>query len=1003
MNNLKLFSLVFTGGLLLLSAAGFGQAEDIKSAFLKQEIVQAEDDSSLLSEETGEAPEAGKIEASVSSLLGMNVSYSCLNSSLKSALTDLTDAYGITFVYDDMLADVKGITMKAEDLPLRDALDKLLEGSGISYLEYTGGQIVLAKVKNIADKTGTIKGTIKDDKGDKLAAANVYIRELGLGAATDKNGNYIIKNIKPGTFTVETSFLGFESRSRKVKVEEGEAIEINFILKSSSFQIGGIEVIGTTELIPKDVSTKTTITSGEIEHYQASSIKDVLDLVPGVQKSANQGIGKTSQIAIRGDEGDPLSAFGTLIVVDGSPVSNNANMQFERLSNTTTGSSNMRGGVDLRTIPADNVESIEIITGLPSVKYGDVTSGVINVKTKTGEQPTRLKLKNNPDTKEANLGGGFALGENNLSYNFNYARSDRDVRLDGDEYTRITGQTVLSTSAFNNALTMNHKINAQVNFDEEEPKGDVLKTNNYNRDFSIGLSDWGKYTPVDGVSSYDYNVFVNMKRQNSKKSKLVQSDLRILPNGDTVSTYYGSVETKGLEWTLGGRLEYNRVIFTGDIVHKILAGTDIQYNANTGDGVVFDTVFNYYGSSSGKRPYSFDNVPGQLLASLYLEDKITGHFIYDFSITAGLRYEMNRPYGLNLKGLWGDGNIVESHQGTFFNPRFNMMVYLSKDNQIRISAGTTSKTPPMSAIYPPEQVFKWRNPATGETVFLRYNTYSPELKGYREAQYEVAYDHKFFGSLGASVSAYYKKRSNETESQGIPVYVTTSLNGLQKTYYVDSYSSYVNSTKQTESKGIEFSLRTSKIKPLNMEFQIVGSYSYLKYIYGGYSYDPTPDKTLGQYPNVKVPGTDTLIGMMYPRGETWNDRFQLNYYLKYTHPSLGLWVTLRAEQLIWEKNQYLNQEPIDVNLASASNVETYIFNREIKTKPVKWLLSLNISKSLFKGAEVSFYVNNILDDMAVRTYYSSPTQITQETRNPAIFYGLEFSFTVDDFFKRGDR
>jgi outer membrane receptor for Fe3+-dicitrate len=988
--------------LILSSSAGFGQAEDIKSSFVKDEVVQVDDSAEDLSEKTGgPAIEAGN-PAPPSSLLGMNVSFSCVNESLKNALNALTENYGLTFIYDDILADVKGITFKADDEPLRDVLDRLLEGSSLSYLEYGGGQIVLAKVKSIADKTGTIRGSIKDDKGDALAAANVIVRELSLGAATDVKGNYVIKSLKPGIYTVEVTFLGFESRSRRVKVVEGEAVEINFILKSSSFQIGGIEVIGTTDLLPKDVNTKTTITSGEIEHYQASSIKDVLDLVPGVQKSANQGLGKTATIAIRGDESDQLSTFGTLIMLDGTPVSNNANLQFERNSVGGDGG-NIRGGVDLRNIPADNVESIEIITGLPSVKYGDLTSGIVNIKTKIGKQPLRLKLKNNPDTKEANLGGGYALGDKNLSFNLNVARSERDIRLTGDEYTRVTGQTVLNNTAFDGALLMNHKINAQVNFDDEKPQGDALKTDNYNHDFSIGVSDWGTFTPADGVSSYDYNMYVNMKRANSKKSHLVQSDLRILPNGDTVSVYNGVVETHGIEWTLGGRLEYNRVFFTGDLVHKILAGADIQYNANTGDGVLLDTLFNYYGASSGKRSYRFDDIAGQTLASLYLEDKITGHFLCDFSITAGLRYEMNRPYSFNIKGLWGKGNIVESHQGTFFNPRLNMMFYLSRDNQIRFSAGTTSKTPPMSDVNSPDDVLKWRNPITSSTVYLSFRKSSPELKGYKESQFELAYDHKFFGTIGTSLSAYYKKRNGEPESVSHPVYVVMPVNGINKAYYVGSNSYYENTTRQTESKGIEFSIKTAKIKPLNMEFQLIGSYGFLKYTGGAFKYDDTPDKSLGQYANVVIPGTDSLGGYYYPHMEKWNDYLQLNYYLKYTHPTLGLWVTLRAEQLVWEKKQHNKDvEPIDVNIASASDVATYNFNLGTYQKPIKWLLSLNISKSLFKGAEVSFYVNNFLDDSAIYTYNSSLTDLSQEVRNPPLFYGLEFSFIVDDLFRRGE-
>jgi outer membrane receptor for ferrienterochelin and colicin len=104
--------------------------------------------------------------------------------------------------------------------------------------------------------------------------------------------------------------------------------------------------------------------------------------VPGIQRTSNPGLGKLSQVGVRGDESDNLTAFGTLILVDGIPQSNNANMQFERLTGSNSGNSNLGRGVDLRTIPADNINNIEVITGLPSVRYGDVTAGIINVQTR---------------------------------------------------------------------------------------------------------------------------------------------------------------------------------------------------------------------------------------------------------------------------------------------------------------------------------------------------------------------------------------------------------------------------------------------------------------------------------------------------------------------------------------------------------------------------------------------------------------------------------------------
>lgn len=46
----------------------------------------------------------------------------------------------------------------------------------------------------------------------------------------------------------------------------------------------------------------------------------------------------------------------------------------------------------------------------------------------------------------------------------------------------------------------------------------------------------------------------------------------------------------------------------------------------------------------------------------------------------------------------------------------------------------------------------------------------------------------------------------------------------------------------------------------------------------------------------------------------WADRLQLNYYVKYTLADLGLWITLRAEQLVFERNQNYNLIPVDYNL-----------------------------------------------------------------------------------------
>lgn len=840
-----------------------------------------------------------------------------------------------------------------------------------------------------------INGVVQNEKGEVLSGANVVILETGTGCTADINGSYKIQKVMPGRYTIRASFLSYEPSIKNITVKGTKTFKINFVLKSSAFQIGGIEVVAEGDLLPVDITTKTFINSGEIEHYQASSVKDVLDLVPGVQKTENPGIGKTGQAAVRGNQKDLISALGTLVVVDGSPVSNNANLQFERMFNPSTGNSNLGGGADLRTIPADNIESIEVITGLPSVRYGDMTEGVINIKTKTGRQPNRLKIKNNPDTREANLGGGFSFGKDGLNYNFNAARSERDLRKDGDEFTRLSAQGIYSTSAFDERLKLNNKIQAQMIFDEEEPKGDIMQTKNYNRGYSVGYSAWGNYTFESGTSSLEYNSYLNLRRENSMKSRFV-SALMTLPGGDTISSYIGRMETRGNEWNAGGRLEWNNIFFTGDVVHNVLLGTDIQYNTNTGEGVKLDSVFNYYGVDSGRRSYKFDDIPGQVLASLYAQNKMTWHMMFDFSLVFGLRYEMYRPFRFNIKGLMGEGDLVSSHQGSFLNPRMNLMVYFSNNNQLRLSAGTTSKSPAMSTLYGQPVTYEWRNPQDGKNHYYFFNRRVPELKGYREFQSEIAYDQKFFNFLGATISAYYKERKHESEYQEHPFITVLNDKGKMKAYYMSGNSMPQNSG-WTISKGIEFTLKTGVFKPLNMNFQITGSYYNQNSGTGLTLYDFDPDLSKGQIPNYKPSGLpiDTLMAFAYKPGTQWNDRLQINYYLKYTLPPLGLWVTLRAEQVAFENSRNLDVEYEDYNMLTESGKINYDFLREIKHKSAKWLFNMSISKSLSGDAEISFYVNNLLDDPAIYRAYASPEKISESVRNPDLFYGIEFSCILD--------
>jgi hypothetical protein len=859
------------------------------------------------------------------------------------------------------------------------------------------------KVNSFSDVSkGTLFGRVLDENNQPLIGANIVLLKTNFGVSTDTYGKFFLNNVPVGKYTLKVSYIGYKPKLVKLVVKAGKKIRLKFKLFPKTFNIGGITVSAKSDLIPRDVETKTEISGAEVEHYQATNIGDVLDLVPGVSQTANPGLNKTNQVAIRGDEGDNLSAFGTKVIVDGMPESNNANLQFEALTGAKFGMGTVGRGVDLRTIPADNVKSITVITGLPSVRYGDFTNGIIEVRTKIGAKPNRLKIKHNPSTSEANFGGGIAFGnnKNSISYNLNVARSQRDLRLIGDEYTRYTGQLVLSQLLWDGKLESNIKLSGQGIYDEENPMNDLKQTKNYNRGFSVALNTWGKLSLANMVSNFDYTAYLKLHRINSKKSRL-RSEYLITPEHDTVAAYIGTLENIGREWTAGGSLDWKYVFFTGDYIHKILIGGDLQYDANTGEGIKVDSVYNYYGSESGKRSYSYEDIPGQSLLSLYAEDKITGNLFVDFSLMFGFRYEMYRPYSINIGGLFGKGDFVKSHQGSFFNPRLSMIFYLNQSSQIRMSAGRTSKSPPMSMIYPPEDVMKWRSPADSLVHYFRLNRQVPGLKGYQNNQYEISFDKKFFRRIGVTLSFYYRERVNQPSNVQVPYFTEANVNGENRVYYVDYYYKSQNIGKSF-SKGVEFKLRTAKIKPLNMSFTVAASYGYVNNPGAGYSYDVYPDTSIGQYPNYHVPGVsvDTLIGWRYPKSGKWSDKIQINYYAKYTNKTLGMWITLRAEQLFRERYQYYDLQPVDYDKLSEQSRIIRDYNESIISRPNKWLFNFVISKSLFPGSEISFYVNNFLDDPALYRYYNVSSQSTIETsRNPNIFYGMEFSMLLDKFWR----
>lgn len=865
---------------------------------------------------------------------------------------------------------------------------------------------------------GKLTGFVSDEKGEPLPFANILLKENNIGCAADKKGKFELVS-KSGVYTVEVSFIGYEKVSQKIEIFASKTVEVNFKLKSTAFEIGTIEVVAKSEFLPLTPETKTTITSGEIEHMQASSLNDVLKLTPGVE-TTNPTLNTVEKASIR--SGD---AIGTQIILDGVPLTNNANLQ------VGVGYSTANSGLDLRSIPAENIKEVEVIRGIPSAQYGDLTDGLLIVKTKAQIELPKVKVKYNPQLYEMNLSGGFSLTDWILNTNLNIASSERDIRVQGDGYTRIAAQLTLEkdTEDFNwkNILYFTRA------FDEyKEKPGYALREAWYNRDVNLKYS--GEFSRFfSSFNKFSGRLSISYTKQNSYDQRLVSRDNIVISDRITEGTqegrivfgsYLGSKEILGDVWNIFADVNYGHKFFTGSLLNSLITGINYRNDFNKGKGIVFDPLFPPSVSVTTPRLRTYDEIPEYTIISIYAEDKITGVLFKPFTLQIGSRYEVYRPTGINLKGLIGQADLIESKNGSFLNPRISFSMNVLENTQIRLGYGVTSKSPPLGMIFAQEKYFdiidtvSVVNPEYPDSNFSLVSTFirpqaNPYLNGYTQKKYELSIDQQF-DFLGFSVTGYINNTTDMFQSLSEPtIYFKRSFpnwpdqsDNFVTRIYLDSYSKYANNGWQNV-HGIEATLTTKRIPVVNTVIRLDAAYTYSKNgIENGYYISSSRF----------VPSFNSDVIPIYIASESYYKDLLINYRFEIQAKTLGLWLTLHIQQKLIEINgrrKYDEIYPIGYFTTDGqivwipdnerSNPEYEAIKRTVQyyelfeeNKPNKWLFNLKVSKSLWKGAAISFYVNNFFNNQPLyRTQRSSPISPVYERRNPSIFYGIDFSSTFD--------
>src|SRR6056297_2325839 len=91
---------------------------------------------------------------------------------------------------------------------------------------------------------GKVEGIVSHN-GKPVPGVNVGIKSIQKGSATDEEGRFLIKNLPPGTYTIEASAVGYRSVSREINIEAGKTLEIQIALKESLTELDRVVVTGT--------------------------------------------------------------------------------------------------------------------------------------------------------------------------------------------------------------------------------------------------------------------------------------------------------------------------------------------------------------------------------------------------------------------------------------------------------------------------------------------------------------------------------------------------------------------------------------------------------------------------------------------------------------------------------------------------------------------------------------------------------------------------------------
>lgn len=903
-----------------------------------------------------------------------------------------------------------------------------------------------------AQNKSVINGKIYDQQQHPLESVSIKILETNQYTSSTGSGSFSVQTtgIIGQEITLEFSCIGFQKQTSKVTILPGKT-ELEVIrMKILDLSLKEISINARRDY-EGSTNSSLIINRDMIEQIPALSINDLLNQIPN-RKMAPPSLQNVQNLTLRStfeevsSGRDPFSlnnSFGVAIIMDGLAISNNANMQSYNPGITGIGSSGITsgngyglsgtrtraysgdyafGGTDLRQIPVENIESIEVISGVPSAKYGDLTDGAVIIERQAGKSPAQLTMQLRDNATSYGLSKGFKLPDHlgALNLGLNYVNSYADNRDKIKAFRRITGNAMWTNTfgkqnQFKNTFSLDYGQNLDgIRQDPDDPNKTKVRFDSWN--FSVG--NRSSY-PLSG--DFLKNIALNLRyaegHQTTYREELVNKAYIMYSDATTTGITEGEYATgiynaisqiDGRPINMSAALDFNAELNTGSLVHYVSFGGSFNYSMNKGQGQMSDpsrprTLANTSTRPNGsERYYDFALAHPQQDFGAYVEDFFKFKvFERDLNIRAGLRLDQQNGF-------------------TSFSPRTNVNYQVTKNLRMGLAYGLSLKAPGLAHRYPGPTFIEvplvnaYNGNANESTYLLYIERYDPTNKNIKPSQnqsMEFTTQVKF-GDFNLSFSAFHKMARNGISSiqtkkmVELPKYLATAVPGQKPLiteigttrYLLDYYT--IGNILRSNSQGLEIILNTPQIKQISTSFNLSGGIFKTKYKTTGVSFS-NPNDVSNTVPDY------AKIGIYWPGDRTSylsNARVTTNTHI----PEISLIVQFTAEFSLLEKTIRSSSAGIPIayytNDSRYVTIENFDYNNPAYNylyKPISEINSdnmprvianyhLSIGKEIKKRFKFSFNVYNFFNHQP--TYIN--TGGTTIYPNPAPTFGAQISLKL---------